>query len=1270
MPYPLPSNETERLKTLELLKILDTDAEREFDDLTRIAAQICGVPISVISLIDADRQWFKSKVGLDVSETAREAAFCTHTILKDELFIVPNATNDTRFAANPLVTGDPNIRFYAGAPLITDEGHALGSICVIDTVPRELQSEQKEALESLARQAMKLINLRRQANELESANDELNREIVERESIEKVLRLRDQAIATVSEGILISEIQTDDNVIIYANESFERMTGYKFDEIKGLNCRFLQGKETDPAAVAVMREAIKKQEFCAVEILNYCKDGTPFWNALSISPVKDAFGKVTHFVGVQQDITERRLADENLKASEKRYRFLTESLPQQVWTANSEGEINYGNYRTVEYFGQRTQNELFGMKWTKIIHPDDLAKTGERWSHSLKTGEHYETEYRLRRSDGEYRWHLALAEPMLDDNGKIIKWFGTNTDIHDRKTAEENARKSEAYRNLFRHANDAILIFEPESEIILDASDKAFQIYGRKREDFIGHSLREMSQNVSRGTEELEVLLREGIYEEFESIHLRGDGTPLNLIINAAVIDYQGKPAILTINRDVTARRKTENALREREEHFRLLVEGVEDYAIFMINPEGRVVSWNAGAERLKGYAAQEIIGEHFSRFYTAEDLERKHYEKELQIAVSEGRYEEEGWRVRKDGSRFLASVLITAIRNEPGQLQGFSKITRDITTRKNAENEIKESQARYQQLFDSNPHPIWVYDLETLKFLAVNEEAVGSYGYSKEEFFALTVKELRPPKDIPALLEQVEQIKTLKGSHIRPSRHQKKDGTIIDVEIASQPIIFDGRPARLVLATDITTRKRAEEQLLYNALHDTLTGLPNRALFLEHLRHAIERNGVRGRKSFAVLFLDFDHFKHINDSLGHMEGDNLLRLIAQRLSDSLRPGDIVARLGGDEFTILLDDLGKSGDVIQIVERIENDLKPPFNLRGNEVFTSASIGIALNDENYTEPEIMLRDADIAMYRAKANGKACHQIFNQTMHEQASSRLQLETELRQAVEREEFCVYFQPIINLQTDKITGFESLVRWQHPARGIVSPLEFIPIAEETGLIVPLGEWVLRESCRQLSAWQNEFKSNLPLTMSVNLSSKQFVQTDLVERIVEIIRETKIEACSLRLEITESHLMEDSEAAILIMKNLRALGIKLSIDDFGTGYSSLSYLHRLPVNYLKVDRSFVSQMQENSENREIVRTIISLAKNLNLDVIAEGIETIEQEQYLKNLDCNFGQGYLYSKPIDAPSATKLLVKNNYSNFVTQTKISDFAADLINEVAH
>jgi predicted signal transduction protein with EAL and GGDEF domain len=380
------------------------------------------------------------------------------------------------------------------------------------------------------------------------------------------------------------------------------------------------------------------------------------------------------------------------------------------------------------------------------------------------------------------------------------------------------------------------------------------------------------------------------------------------------------------------------------------------------------------------------------------------------------------------------------------------------------------------------------------------------------------------------------------------------------------------------------------------------------------------------------------------------LEGDKLLVQIARRLESCLRTSDIVARLGGDEFTILLDEFDDTEDAFTIVERIQQSLKEPFELSGREVFTSASIGIALSNAAYTKPEELLRDADIAMYRAKGAGRARYQIFNQAMHEQASVRLQLETEIRRAVERGEFRMFYQPIIEIQSGKTIGFESLVRWQHPERGIVSPDDFIPIAEETGQIIPLGEWVLRESCRQFREWQSEKIADENLTISVNLSCKQFMQSDLVERITAILQETQLNAECLRLEITESHLIEDSELAVTIIKRLRDIGVKLSIDDFGTGYSSLSYLHRLPIDFLKIDRSFVSRMLTNNENSEIVQTVITLAKNLGIEVIAEGIETIEQAEQLRKLNCRFGQGYFYSKPVNAEKARDIINAAQFAN--------------------
>ena len=447
---------------------------------------------------------------------------------------------------------------------------------------------------------------------------------------------------------------------------------------------------------------------------------------------------------------------------------------------------------------------------------------------------------------------------------------------------------------------------------------------------------------------------------------------------------------------------------------------------------------------------------------------------------------------------------------------------------------------------------------------------------------------------------------------------------------------------SRAYRLAEITKRKRAEEQLLHNAFHDELTDLPNRALLIDRLGHMIEGAKQGEDCLFAVLFLDLDRFKIVNDSLGHSTGNQLLIAITYRLESCLHPRDTVARLGGDEFAILLEDIKDASDATRMAEQIQKALKLPFNLNEQEVFITASIGIALSATCYNSPENLLRDAEIAMYRAKTLGKARYEIFTTNMHAQVITRLRLETDLRRAIEREEFQLHYQPIISLKTLSLTGFEALVRWQHPERGLVSPAEFIPVAEETGLIILLGLWVLHEACQQMYIWQRQFPQIQPLSISVNLSIKQFLQPDLIEQIDQILKKTGLDSRSLRLEITESCLMENGESATT-MSQLRDLGVHLHIDDFGTGYSSLSYLHRFPVDTLKIDRSFISGMGVNGENSEIVQTIVALAHNLGMTVTAEGVERAEQLTQLRILQCEYAQGYFFSKPVDSKVAEALI---------------------------
>ena len=443
---------------------------------------------------------------------------------------------------------------------------------------------------------------------------------------------------------------------------------------------------------------------------------------------------------------------------------------------------------------------------------------------------------------------------------------------------------------------------------------------------------------------------------------------------------------------------------------------------------------------------------------------------------------------------------------------------------------------------------------------------------------------------------------------------------------------------------TDKALRDSAA-QLNYSAFYDALTSLPNRALFSDRLKRAFEHGKQVSNTLYAVLFIDLNQFKMVNDSLGHCIGDQLLIAISRKLEGCLRPTDTIARLGGDEFAILLQSFSDVSDTIRVAERIQVALSCPFELEGQEVFATASIGIALSVTEYLLPGDILRDADIAMYRAKQL-KTRYEIFNTAMHATAVARLQMETELRQAVERQEFLVYYQPLVSLVTGRLSGFEALVRWQHPHRGILVPAKFIVLAEETGLLNPIDQWVLREACRQMQQWQEEIPTIPPLLISTNMGNKLFSQPNLIQQISQILTDTGLDALSLKLEITENVLAENDESTIATLLQIKALGVQLSIDDFGTGYSSLSRLHHFPIDELKIDRSFVSKIGAGTGNLEITETILTLANKLGVSAIAEGIETAEQLARLRELNCAYGQGYFFSPPLPSQAAEELIISN------------------------
>jgi len=541
--------------------------------------------------------------------------------------------------------------------------------------------------------------------------------------------------------------------------------------------------------------------------------------------------------------------------------------------------------------------------------------------------------------------------------------------------------------------------------------------------------------------------------------------------------------------------------------------------------------------------------------------------------------------------------------------------------------------------------------------------------GYEPKELAATSSMDQIHPDDRARVLEaSVKARNTGRGERLE-YRIRHKDGSWRFLESTSSAIQNPkGENDGLVIVNrDITERKRAEERLAHQSFHDGLTGLPNRALFLDRLKRAITVSRRHSDFKFAVLFVDIDEFKVFNDSLGHAAGDNLLMQIAQRLTTSLRGVDTIsrprvgedaepfvgestlARPGGDEFTMLLEELHGPSDAIRVAERIQRRLAIPFNFNGQEIVLSVSIGIAFSNKDAVDAQDVLRDAEIAMYRAKSTGKARCEVFDHAMHAGAIKRLQLETDLRKGVELNQFRVYYQPIVSLRNDQIVGFETLSRWQRP-EGLVMPGEFIAVADETGIILPINRQLLYDACRQLRSWQKLFPSDPPLTVNVNITPKQFAQPDLASQIRKTLQETGLDPCCLNLEITETIAMADADRSAVVLSELKALGIRLDIDDFGTGYSSLSRLQRFPVDTLKIDRSFISHMDTDIETREIVRIIVMLAHGLRLKVVAEGVETPAQANMLKDIGCELAQGYLYSKPAPAETIEELLSNAHAEN--------------------
>ncbi|MCB2154778.1 EAL domain-containing protein [bacterium] len=842
----------------------------------------------------------------------------------------------------------------------------------------------------------------------------------------------------------------------------------------------------------------------------------------------------------------------------------------------------------------------------------------------------------------------------------------------ERKQAEEERRRNEARFREIYEKSPVMMHSVDRDGTVLDVNEKWLEETGYTREEIIGKKLETVMTPESANRRDSQIMpeyMRTGSVREVPYQYVRKDGRLIDVLVNSNRLrDPLFSEVKLSVVRNVTQQKRYEEALRRLvagtaavvgEEFFHVLVSelaGALDNRFALIaerDPEypdsTHVLAFcdtqNPLQKTIQPPANSPCARVAEANFYVCESGLEKEFPDNVHISTL-GIESYMGLALRDSHGEVIGQLCVfdTKTMESKDQMRSILSIFASRAgaelERQREERKRRESEERYALAARGANDGLWDWNLRTNRIylsprwktmLGYDEDEVGD---SPSEWM-----DRIHPEDRDRVKAEIDQHLDRNTAHFESEhRVRHRDGAYR--WMLCRGLAVGDRAGQLHRMagsqTDITERKVAEEQLLQAAYYDALTGLPNRAYLMDRLWRSIIRSRDSDSYQYAVLFFDLDRFKNINDSLGHTLGDQLLIALAERLKSCVRTGDVVARLGGDEFTVLLEGISDVSDATSIADKVLREITTPFNLGGHIVYTNGSIGIALSHSGYQRPEDLLRDADTAMYSAKELGKARYMVFDRGMHDRAVALLQLETDLQHAVAREEFRVFYQPIVSLRTGLIECIEGLARWQHPYRGLVMPGDFIPAAEETGLIIPMGLQIMREACRQLQEWKRRFGVNAPQAVCVNLSARQFMQPDIVEQVKAALDESGLDGNSLQIEITESILMQDIEAAMEHLARLKDLDIRLCIDDFGTGYSSLSYLQRFPIDTLKIDRSFVSNRITLDENLEIVRTIVTLAHNLEMSVIAEGVETEEELAQLRALRCNHVQGNYFSKPVAA----------------------------------
>jgi len=932
-----------------------------------------------------------------------------------------------------------------------------------------------------------------------------------------------------------------------------------------------------------------------------------------------------------------------LRENERRYRQMFESnRAVQLIVDPETAAIVDANVAASEYYGWSVERlRTMNVADINTLEPERIQE--EMASAARQKRSYFQFQHRL--ASGVVRDVEVHSGPVEIGGRQYL--YSIVHDVTERRQAEQALLSSEEkYRNIFDFASVGIYQSTLDGRLVTANASLARMLGYDSVEELLQVPLAEDVYFYAEDRKKH--LATEGTNADVQVLWKKKNGAPIWVQVNAhAVHDAKGELMFEGFVYDITERKLAEQQLASSNAQRKAVLDAASRVSIIATDAEGTITVFNSGAERMLGYSAAEVIGRRsITDLHRAEELEEHANRLQSEFgerlsgfdilghrADREGLEEREWTYVKKDGGNITVLLSVTALRRDDGWLTGFLHVANDVTERKQAEETLRKQSAAMTASMDG----IGIVN-DRLQFTVVNDALAKLYGYpDPQSMVGLPLNSLYEPATYERFTNTILPIVYQRGRWRGEAPGLRHDGLTFPQEISISAIEGGGL---VCVVRDITERTYAEEQIKHLAYHDALTALPNRLLFKDRLTVAIS-HAQRERRKLAVLFLDLDRFKVINDSLGHNIGDQLLQAVSARVQSCVRESDTVARLGGDEFTVLLPQLPHGEDAALVAQKIIDAVRYPFHIEGREFFMTTSIGISLYPDDGIDAESLIKNADTAMYQAKEQGRDNYQLFNAFINARALQRIALEHGLRKALANQELAVYYQPIFDFRTGRISGMEALLRWNHPTLGMIPPAVFIPLAEAIGVMIPIGTWAMRAACAQAKAWHDAgFRS---LSLAVNLSVCQLQQPDLLQRVREILEETALPSRMLELEITESSAMQSPENSVRTLYDLKKLGVRISLDDFGTGHSSLSYLKRFPIDTLKIDQSFVHDITHDPDTAAIVTAIIAMAHSLRLKVIAEGVEFTEQSSFLKRYGCDQMQGYLIKAPVPVDRFTDLL---------------------------